>query len=96
MAEKEKNTPPALKKDKQDKKDKNDKGNQNSKSAQTSGFKRWIREMKAELSKVQWPSQKETTKHTITVLCCVGLIGAFIWIYDFLAANVIEALIALT
>lgn len=90
MAEKEKNTPPAPKKDKQDNKAKNDKGNQNSK------FKRWLREMKSELSKVQWPSKKETTKHTITVMLCVGLIGAFIWLYDFLAANVIEALIALT
>lgn len=86
MSAKEKNTPPAPKKAKNDKRD-ND---------TQSKLKRWLREMKSELSKVQWPSKKDTTKHTITVLCCVGLIGAFIWVYDFLATNVVEALIALS
>ncbi|MFI3253460.1 MAG: preprotein translocase subunit SecE [Eubacteriales bacterium] len=65
------------------------------KAKKQAGMKRWLREMKSELAKVQWPSKKETTKHTITVLCCVGLVGAFIWVYDLVAVEVVNALLAL-
>lgn len=59
------------------------------------GLKQWLREMRSELKKVQWPSKKQTGTYTTTVLCCVALVGAFIWAFDYLASNVILALGAL-
>lgn len=56
-------------------------------------MKRWFREMKSELKKVVWPTSKQTVKNTIVVIVCVIVIGAFIWIFDALAAQVIEALL---
>ncbi len=84
MSDNEKKSPSASKKDK-----KVDKAKQGGK------FSRWLTEMKVELKKVQWPSKKQTAKHTFTVLCCVGIVGCFIWVYDFLASNVVQALISL-
>lgn len=63
--------------------------------AEKSSFKHWLHELKVELKKVQWPSKKATANHTTTVLCCVALVGVFIWVFDFLASNVIQALIQL-
>lgn len=55
----------------------------------------WAREMKSELKKVQWPTKKQTTNNTLIVITCVVIVGAFIWIFDFLATNLIQALISL-
>lgn len=85
MAENEKKSPSAPEKKKVDKADKK----------KESGLKLWLRDMKVELKKVHWPSKKDTAKHTTTVLCCVAMVGVFIWIFDYLASNVIQALIAL-
>ncbi len=75
---------------------KNSKQDKTAEKAKKSGkFSRWLREMKVELKKVQWPSKKDTAKHTTTVICCVGLVGMFIWVYDLLATNVVDALIKL-
>ncbi|MBQ1351189.1 MAG: preprotein translocase subunit SecE [Oscillospiraceae bacterium] len=60
------------------------------------GISRWFREMRSELKKVQWPSAKQTAKHTGTVIACVIVVGAFIWVFDWLAAGGAKALIALT
>lgn len=57
--------------------------------------KRWLREMKSELNKVQWPTKKQTANHTTTVLVSVLLVGTFIWVFDFLASNIIQAIISL-
>lgn len=59
------------------------------------GICRWCREMKSELKKVQWPSAKQTTNNTLTVICCVVVIGVCIWLFDWLAAGGAKALIAL-
>lgn len=56
---------------------------------------RWLREMKSELKKVQWPTRQTTTKNTLVVLTCVVIVGLFIWLFDFVATNLIQALIAL-
>ena len=56
---------------------------------------RWFREMRSELKKVQWPSAKQTAKHTGTVIVCVIVVGVFIWVFDWLAAGGAKALIAL-
>ena len=56
---------------------------------------RWLRELKSELKKVQWPSKKQTVNNTGIVIACVGVVGLFIWIFDFAASGLINALINL-
>ena len=56
---------------------------------------RWFREMKSELKKVQWPTRKQTLNNTLTVIVCVILVGAFIWVFDLLAHQIVMALLAL-
>lgn len=56
---------------------------------------RWLREMRSELKKVQWPTAKQTVNNTLIVIACVVAVGIFIWAFDFVATNVIQALISL-
>ena len=56
---------------------------------------RWLRELKSELKKVQWPSKKQTVNNTAIVIACVVIVGLFIWIFDFAASGLINALINL-
>ena len=53
----------------------------------------WFREMKSELKKVIWPDKKTVMKNTGTVLLCSLLIGACIWIFDFVAVSAVQMLI---
>ena len=55
----------------------------------------WFREMKSELKKVTWPNQKTVVKNTGTVLLCSLLIGACIWIFDYVAVSAVHLLIGL-
>ena len=57
--------------------------------------KRWIRELRSELKKVQWPTAQQTFKNTMIVIACVLIVGVFIWVFDFIAAGLIQALISL-
>ena len=56
---------------------------------------KWMRELKSELKKVQWPSTKQTVNNTIIVIVCVVIVGIFIWVFDALASGVIGAIMAL-
>lgn len=58
-------------------------------------FSRWLKDLKGELKKVTWPSGKDTLKNVGTVIVCVVLVGVFIWVFDFLARQVVEALLNL-
>ena len=53
----------------------------------------WFREMKSELKKVIWPDKKTVMKNTGTVLLCSLIIGACIWIFDFVAVSAVQMLI---
>ena len=57
--------------------------------------KRWFREMKSELKKVVWPNRKTVIRNTLVVIVVVLVIGVLIWVFDWLAAAVIRALINL-
>ena len=50
----------------------------------------WFREMKSELKKVVWPNRKTVMENTGTVLLCSLVIGACIWIFDFVAVSAVE------
>ena len=54
---------------------------------------RYFRELRSELKKVTWPTPKQVLKNTLIVIVCVLIIGAFIWVFDFVARYGIDNLI---
>ena len=54
---------------------------------------RWCREMKSELKKVTWSSKRQTLNNTLVVLACVLVVGVFIFAFDYVASNVVNAII---
>ena len=60
-----------------------------------SGICRYFRELRSELKKVVWPTPKQVVKNTLIVLASVVIVGAFIWLFDFVASTGITALINL-
>ena len=56
---------------------------------------RWLKDLKGELKKVTWPTAKDVVKNVGIVILCVIIVGAFIWVFDFLARAVIDALLQL-
>lgn len=54
---------------------------------------RWFREMKSELKKIVWTDRKTVMKNTGTVLLCSLLIGACIWIFDYIMVSFVQLLI---
>lgn len=54
---------------------------------------RYLRELRSELKKVVWPTPRQVLKNTGIVIGCVIIVGAFIWIFDFVARFGIDALI---
>ena len=55
---------------------------------------RYFRELRSELKKVVWPTPQQVAKNTLIVAVCVLVIGAFIWVFDFVAQVGIDALIS--
>ena len=54
---------------------------------------RWFKDLKAELKKVTWPSVKSVIKNVGVVVACVLAVGVCIWVFDWLARAVIDALL---
>ena len=54
---------------------------------------KFFRSVKSELKKVTWPSFKQVSKNTWTVLACVVVIGLFIFILDTIFGFGLQALI---
>ena len=80
---------------KADKAQKDKKSEKKSKPSIFSRIGRWLRELKSELKKVQWPTAKQTVNNTVIVIVCVLIVGVFIWLFDFVASGLINALIGL-
>ena len=59
------------------------------------GICRYFRELRSELKKVVWPTPKQVMNNTLIVGGCVGVIGAFIWLFDYVAGAGITGLINL-
>ena len=53
---------------------------------------KWLKDMKSELKKVQWPTRKQTVNNTLIVIACVIVVGIFIWLFDAVAGGLIQAL----
>lgn len=56
---------------------------------------RWFREMRSELKKVVWPTPKKVAENTGTVILFSAIFGAFIWLFDGVAALFIKTLLNL-
>ena len=56
---------------------------------------RWFKDLRAELKKVTWPSVKSVLKNVGVVVACVLIVGVCIWVFDWLARAVIDALLQL-
>ena len=56
---------------------------------------RWLKDMKGELKKITWPTGKNTLRNVLIVVVCVILVGICIWVFDFIAKLVVEALLNL-
>ena len=56
---------------------------------------RWLKDMKGELKKITWPTGKDTLRNVLIVIVCVILVGICIWVFDFIAKLVVEALLNL-
>ena len=54
---------------------------------------KWLKDMKSELKKVQWPTRKQTINNTLIVIACVVIVGVFIWLFDFVAGQAIEMIL---
>ena len=56
---------------------------------------KYFRELRSELKKVVWPTPKQVLKNAVIVLCCVLVIGVFVWLIDYVARVGINFLIDL-
>jgi len=56
---------------------------------------RWFREMRSELKKVVWPTPQKVAQNTGTVLLYSVIFGAFIWVFDGVAAMFIKTILNL-
>ena len=56
---------------------------------------RYFRELKSELKKVVWPTPKQVLKNALIVVVCILVVGAFIWLFDFVADLGITKLLSL-
>ena len=56
---------------------------------------RWFKDLRGELKKVTWPSAKTVFKNVGVVIACVLVVGVCIWVFDWLARAVIDALLQL-
>lgn len=56
---------------------------------------KWLHELRLELKKVIWPTGKEVLHNTLVVIACVLVVGVCIWVFDWLSAAIVRALIDL-
>ena len=80
--------------DKADKAKKDKKADKQKKPGIFARIGKWLKEMKSELKKVQWPTRKQTINNTLIVIACVVFVGIFIWLFDFVAGMAIEWILA--
>ena len=59
------------------------------------GIGKYFKDTKSELKKVVWPTASTTAKNTGTVLLCSLVVGACIWIFDYVAVSAVHLLIGL-
>ncbi|MEN6412865.1 MAG: preprotein translocase subunit SecE [Veillonellales bacterium] len=61
--------------------------------ANTVRWKKFLREVKAELKKVSWPTKKELVSNTGIVFVSVVVVAVMIWAVDTVFAEILRAII---
>ena len=56
---------------------------------------KFFRDTKSELKKVVWPTPKQTVNNTVIVIICVIVVGICNWVFDWLAGEIVRALLRL-
>ena len=51
------------------------------------GIVRFFKEFKSDVKKISWPSRKQVINNSVVVIVMVLLLGAVIWILDFVFAS---------
>jgi preprotein translocase subunit SecE len=59
-------------------------------TAQFAQFRQFVRESRAELSRVVWPSRQETVQTTAVVIAMVLFVGAFLWVVDWIVFSAVR------
>ncbi|KYZ77698.1 preprotein translocase subunit SecE [Anaerosporomusa subterranea] len=59
----------------------------------TSRIKKFVREVRAELKKVSWPTRRELVAYTGVVFVSVVVVAALIWIIDTSFTGLLKAII---
>lgn len=59
----------------------------------TSRIKKYVREVRAELKKVSWPTRRELIAFTGVVFVSVVTVAALIWVIDTAFSGVLRAII---
>lgn len=57
---------------------------------QFSRFRHFVRQARAELSRVVWPSRQETIQTTAVVILMVLFVGAFLWVVDWIVFSAVR------
>lgn len=53
-------------------------------------FIRFFKDIRTELKKVIWPTRQQLTNNTVTVLLTCLVVGAVIWVADFVLMKIVE------
>ena len=53
----------------------------------------YFRDLRSEAKKIVWPNRKQTIQNTIIVIVMMGIVGAFIWILDFIFTYLLALII---
>lgn len=56
---------------------------------------KYLKEVRSELKKVEWPKRNEVLKLTLTVCLITGIVGAYVAGLDYAFANLVEYLVQL-
>ncbi|HKJ70848.1 MAG TPA: preprotein translocase subunit SecE [Gammaproteobacteria bacterium] len=59
-------------------------------TAQFGQFRHFVREARAELSRVVWPSRQETVQTTAIVIGMVVVVGVFLWVVDWIVFSAVR------
>jgi len=62
------------------------------KAAKKKRTRRWLKDFRGELKKIVWPDFKTVMKNTGIVLVTVAVIGAMVWILDFVLSSGVKGL----
>lgn len=59
-------------------------------TAQFAQFRQFVREARAEISRVVWPSRQETIQTTAVVIAMVLFVGVFLWVVDWIVFSAVR------